>query len=522
MLPQLVARRAAEHPERIFLEHVDGTTTDYGTLHARAMTWAAAYRRAGVKAGDRVVTMMGARFEFYYSWLGLSWLRGIDTPVNTDYVGEMLAHVLSNSGAAVVVLEARFLDRFVALAPGLATLPRLVVLDSGSEALDVGPFTAVAIEQFLAGEAACPDELSGPQLWDAATVVYTSGTTGPSKGVIQPWNQLYHLAIEAFPAGTLGPDDSFYLPVVTYHMGAKAMPYLMALVDGVVVIRDRFSASEFLNDIDRHGCTVTVMVAFIAQLMAAAVSTSDDSRTSLRYALMAPIIPDVEAFSKRFGVKVCTAYGMTELAPVIGSNGWDVDNTNFASCGRLRPGYEARIVDQHDVEVPDGTVGELIVRSRDPWALNQGYLGAPEATVRAWRNGWFHTGDGFRRDVDGNYYFLDRLKDAIRRRGENISSFEVESIVMSHPEVVHAAAVAVPSEYSEDEVKIVVVRGADSQLTPPQLIDYLVPIMPRFMVPRYVEFVAALPTTPTDRIRKAVLRAAGVTATTWDREAGGQ
>lgn len=515
LFPEVLAASAAEDPDRVFLRHVNGDAVSYGGVFNAWRRWASAYAHHGVQPGDAVVTMMRMRFEFYYSWLGLAWLKAIETPLNTDYRGAMLTHALRSSRPRLVVVEARLLDQFEAIADDLDERPVLVVLDGTGDAAP--SYRTVPVDEFLRSAAPLTD-VGTPSVWDTATVVYTSGTTGPSKGVRLPWGQLHRLAMDGFPFEDLREDDCFYLPLVTYHIGAKAMPYLMAMCKGSVVIRERFSATEFLDDIATHRCTVTVMVAGIAQLMLAVPPKPDDAQTPLRYTLMAPVIANVEEFSRRFGVKVCAAYGMTELPPVIGSNGWDVTDANHASCGRLKPGYQARIVDEHDFEVPPGEIGELIVRSDEPWALNDGYVGMPEATARAWRTGWFHTGDAFRRDEEGNYYFVDRIKDAIRRRGENISSFEVESIVTTHPEVLHAAAVAVPSEIQEDEVKIVVVRKPESALTERELIEYLIPIMPRFMVPRYVEFVGELPKTPTDRVQKVLLREAGVTERTWDRE----
>jgi crotonobetaine/carnitine-CoA ligase len=253
-----------------------------------------------------------------------------------------------------------------------------------------------------------------------------------------------------------------------------------------------------------------------AQLLNAADRKPEDASTPLRHVLMSPLLADVEGFMKRFDLLVTTGYGMTEIGPVICATG-EVSNDNHRSCGRLTPGYEARLVDEHDCEVPAGELGELIVRSDQPWTLNLGYVGLPEESMKAWRNGWFHTGDVFRVDADGNFYFVDRLKDAIRRRGENISSFEVEAIVNSHPDIVESAAVAVPSDLGEDDVKVVVVRRPGSHINEPDLIEFLIPVMPRFMLPRYVEFVDTLPKTPTDRVQKVLLRNAGVTPQTWDR-----
>jgi crotonobetaine/carnitine-CoA ligase len=238
---------------------------------------------------------------------------------------------------------------------------------------------------------------------------------------------------------------------------------------------------------------------------------------------LVPLPPGVAEFERRFGVRVMTSYGMTEIGMPFVSDGSNL--ANDTSCGRLVPGwagYEVRIVDEHDQPLPPNEAGELVVRTREPWVLNRGYHGKPEATAAAWRNGWFHTGDAFVCDEDGNYYFFDRIKDAIRRRGENISSFEVEALVNEHPEVVESAAIAVPSEYSEDEVKVCVVRADGSTLTESQLIEFLVPRMPKFMVPRYVEFVEALPKTEgTMRTRKFELRTEPLNDATWDREAAG-
>jgi crotonobetaine/carnitine-CoA ligase len=519
LFPHVLDQRARDHPDRVFIEDTTGRRLTYRALHDAALRWAGAYRRLGVGPGDTVVTMLPMGFEFYYSWLGLAWLGSIEVPINTDYRGTMLIHALNNSGARVILTEARFLDRFTEIVGQLDTKATLVLVDA-DRSVTGHSMSVMAVEEFL-NDMAPAEELTGPDIWDIASILYTSGTTGPSKGVIVPWGQLHLLATLAYPMDEFGEEDCFYLPMVTYHVGAKSVPYLMALLNGRVVIRDRFSASEFLDDIARHGCTITAMVAAIAQLMSTPDPKPSDADTPLRYALMAPIPPNVDEFQRRFGIKVCTAYAMTELSPAIGSTGWNATNANHSSCGQVRTGFEVRIVDEHDMEVPIGDVGELIVRTEAPWMLNQGYFRMPDATVRAWRNGWFHTGDCFRRDANGNYYFLDRIKDAIRRRGENISSFEVEGIVNSHPDVVETAAVAVPSDLVEDEVKVVVVRRPGSGLTEEALIRYLIPIMPRFMVPRYVEFVEALPKTPTDRVQKVKLRDEGITAGTWDRERAG-
>jgi crotonobetaine/carnitine-CoA ligase len=237
---------------------------------------------------------------------------------------------------------------------------------------------------------------------------------------------------------------------------------------------------------------------------------------------MAPLGPSYRQFSERFGARICTVYNSTENGVPICS-GWNPADPR--TVGRLRtgyPGFEVRVVDGNDSEVPDGTPGECMVRSAVPWTMNAGYLNDPAATATAWRNGWFHTGDALMRRADGEYVFVDRLKDVIRRRGENISSYEVEADVRAHPAVLECAAVAVPAETSEDEILLFVVKRPEATLTESALCDELATRMTRFMVPRYVEFVERLPKTQaTERIVKAELRQRGVGARTWDRERQG-
>jgi crotonobetaine/carnitine-CoA ligase len=231
-----------------------------------------------------------------------------------------------------------------------------------------------------------------------------------------------------------------------------------------------------------------------------------------------PLGQSAKPFRERFGVDVYTLFNMTEICtPLISRANPAKDNM----CGRPRAGVEVRLVDQHDCIVEDGSVGQLILRTEAPWALNHGYNANPQATAEAWRNGWFHTGDLFFRDADGDYHFVDRLKDAIRRRGENISSYEIEVELLSHPAVREAAAIPVPSEFSEDEVLVVVAPTAGASIEPEDIIRHLQPRVAHHMIPRYIRILDELPKTPTAKVEKHVLRAEGITAETWDRERAG-
>ena len=520
VLPHLIAQHATDVPDRPAMLDVDGQQATYRELQDTYRTWSDALRRVGVQPGDTVVTMLPNSFLSYEVWLGVAWLGAIEVPVNNGYLGDMLRYLVHDSRAEVLVIAARFVDRLAEVAADLDRLHTVVVPDGEPG----GDLTALPFRVLTGAEALGPagpaDDLPGPDPWDTAALIYTSGTTGPSKGVLVPWVELHTFATMT-PEGMLGDGGGYYTVYPAFHVSGKSAIYMSARYRGHIVVRESFSLTEFWSDIRRHGIRAAGLVGPMAALLMLAEPQPDDADSPLESVYMGPLIPQVEEFKARFGVRVGTGFGMTEIGVPFGSPGFDLANST--SCGRLREGpphYDARIVDQHDLEVPVGQVGELVVRSGEPWAITPGYFHQPERTAEAWRNGWFHTGDAFRCDEDGNYYFVDRMKDAIRRRGENISSFEVEALVNQHPGVQECAAVAVPSELGEDEIKVLVVGAGGQPLDPSELIEFLEPRMPRFMLPRYVEVVPALPKTDaTFRTRKVELRDAGVTASTWDREA---
>jgi crotonobetaine/carnitine-CoA ligase len=517
LYPQLVAKRASETPDKVFLHDADGLTLTYGAFSHDGLRWADAYRRIGVQPGENVLVMVPGDIDFFRSSLGLSWLRAVEVPINTDYRGAMLRHAVTLTAPKTLVADARFLDRFAEVAADLPSVETMIVWGDGGTATSL-PWRTVPMHDFLAPASPATD-LAGPEPWDVAAIFFTSGTTGPSKGVVQPWGHTRRQSQNFIPIEDLGPDDVFYTPFVAiYHIGSKVLPYLCAMIGGKLAFRTQFSPLTFWTDVQATGATTTALVGALVPMV---FSQDAPKQTTLRNVILAPAPPNVDEYKARFGIRVGAAYSMTEISNPVASDGWSVDNGNHASCGRLKPGFDVRIVDEHDYEVPVGEVGEMIVRSDEPWTMNLGYYGMPEATAHAWRNGWFHTGDGFKIDPDGNYYFVDRVKDCIRRRAENISSFEVEGLVNTHADVIESAAIPVPSELVEDEVMVLVVRKPGSELTHEALVAHCIATMPRFMVPRYVEFVDELPKTPTQRVKKRELRERGVTKATWDRAAAG-
>jgi crotonobetaine/carnitine-CoA ligase len=516
VLPHLLAKRPALAPA---LQDVRGPALSAGEVREGLLRWAGMLRALGVRAGDTVLNLQPHRLDGYLSWLGIAWLRAIEVPVNTAYRARMLRYLVENSRAHVLIVAECFLERLAEVA-GEIEGPRVVVVPDASGPLPRLPFEVLDGRALLA--AARPaDDLPGPDPLDVSSLIYTSGTTGPSKGVPVTWASL-HQIVGILPPDVVPEGQSYYSVYSGFHIAGKAAFYAAQVLERRLVFRDVFSATHYWDDVRAHDVAFGGLVGGMASLLLAQPEKPDDARSPMRGVIMAPLIPELDRFRRRFGVRVCTGYGMTEIAYPFAS-GWEL--ANATSCGRLRegyPGYQVRVVDDQDRDVGPDRIGELVVRTEAPGIILTGYFGMPEKSAELWRGGWFHTGDGFRRDAEGNYYFADRIKDAIRRRGENISSFEVEAAVNEHPAVLESAALGVPSEHSEDEVKVVVVLRPGASLEPAELIAFLAPRMPRFMVPRYVEIADALPKTEaTQRTRKHELRANALNARTWDREAAG-
>ena len=517
----IVDRVAAERPEAPFLHAIGEGSRSWGELQAAGWSWAARFAALGVRHGTVIATLAEAGLDSVSAWLGLARIGGVEAAINTEFRGRILAYALNTCGARLVLVQSPFLPLLEGVAADLTAADTFVLLDGEWPAASALRGTRLRLADVPADRAALQPHLRAPEWHDIACVTYTSGTTGPSKAVRLPWAQLHSICTATYPFADLGPHDVLYSLSPNAHFGSKSQPYLAALCGGQVVMRKRFSATEFWDEVARYRVTTTAVIGPMADVLTKSPN-APGRETSLRNIFMAPVLPEYPAFNARFGTRVCTVYNSTEGGVAICS-GWDPPN--WRSCGRLRegyPGFEVRIVDEHDREVPDGTVGEAIVRSAVPWTLNAGYLHDDAATAHAWRNGWFHTGDGMKRLPDGDYVFVDRIKDAIRRRGENISSFEVETDVLANPEVLECAAVAVPADVAEDEILLFVVAKPGSGLTAEALLRELIPRTSRFMVPRYVEFLDALPRTDaTRRVKKAELRARGVGAGTFDRVKAG-
>jgi crotonobetaine/carnitine-CoA ligase len=519
-LVKTLVEQSQERPDAIYVMDLDSRELTYAETVEQARVWAAAYRRLGVERGDHVVTFQYNTIDSLLGWIGLAWLGAVEAPINSDYRGSLLAHALNLTRASVLTLKSEFVDRVLEVAESLEHLKTIVVIDG--QALASDRFRIVGRDAFLEGVAPAQD-LVLPKPWDIMAVLFTSGTTGPSKAVRLPWAQIHAMTLGSYVVDDLGPDDVIYTPGPTYHVGGKTFPYLAALCGGRHVMRPFISRTAQGEEYLKFGITTGAVVhAWMEE-----PERPDDADRPLRNLLTPYRDPLAEAFASRFGCRRFGCFNMTEISCPITFGAWDAvvyDDAGRMSCGVLRDGYEARVVDENDQPVPPRTPGELIIRADTPWVLNAGYLNDPAATAEAWRNGWFHTGDAFLCDENGQYFFLDRLKDCIRRHNENISSFEVEAYVMEHPKVARAAAVAVKKSdraAADEEIKIVVEPLPGETVEPEELIRWMIPRVPRFMIPRYVEVMEILPLTPTQKVQKKLLRESGAGPHTWDREAAG-
>jgi crotonobetaine/carnitine-CoA ligase len=516
LLPNAVAKWAKATPDTVALEIVGGRRLTYAELHEVGLRWAAALREVGVGPGDHVATMVSPELTAHFAMLGVGWLGAVEVPLNTAYLGQTLHYALELTDATTVVCSAEFADRIAAVAGDLPELKTVVVVDGDAP---TGAFSCRVVDgDALLARTDPAQGLPGPEYHQISTLLLTSGTTGPSKAVVVPWAGVFQMW-SWVPIDALAPGEGLFIAMPLFHNSGRSGFNNCMVRGGRYVTRAKFSGTSFWDDVRATDCVLAALVGPMTHLLYSAPPRPDDADNPLRAVVLGPMIPEMADFERRFGVKVATCYGQTEIGAPL-ATGWD--HGPWAGCGKPRTDYpwtECEIVNELDEPLPVGEVGELVVRTREPWALNAGYYKMPEATAAAWRNGWFHTGDAFRRDEEGWFYFVDRMRDTIRRRGENISSFEVENAVLEFPDVVECAAVGIRTPLGDDEVMAAVIVRDPSTFDPAALVEFLSRRIATFMVPRYVEVMDDFPrNSTTGRVRKHELRARGVTERTWDRE----
>jgi carnitine-CoA ligase len=531
VLAEVLKRRAAEHPDRDYLKFADAPWVSYGEINARSNRIANALIARGVAPGESVSVMLPNCEEFIPVWFGILKAGAVMSSINTAYKGDFLSWTINLVESRLLVISDEYLDRLDLIKAELPVLERVVVWGSGKPE---GPEPALAHEPLDALMAAPDSEPEGiAYSWtDDARIMFTSGTTGRSKGVIKQNAADYFSArglLEVVSA-TAGKsveslsEDTFFSCLPLFHSNAQVLSGYPALVaGGRVAYVERFSSSRFWQQVIDAEATIFNSIGAVSYFIWNIPPSELDRAHKVHTCFAAPAPRDIyNEFQERFGVKFIEGYGLTETGMAT-----YMDPTRPGvpgSMGKANPGYEVTIVEPGtDRPLPPDTPGEIVVDMKIPNIVMRAYYGMPEKTAEDFRNLKLHTGDLGRMDADGYFYFMDRVKDYIRRRGENVSSMEVEKQVSDHPGIKEAAAIGVKAgegASSEDEIMVVCIPEGDAP-DPAELTHWLAERIPYFMVPRYIRFVKVLPKTPTERVQKVKLREEGITPDTFDREAAG-
>ncbi len=512
-LATLAQRQAERYGDRL-LALVNDEPVTYADLADKSARFAAGLQALGIQPGDRVAVMMPARPEFLFAWFGILAAGAIEVPIHDAARGPGIAYILETTGVRAFVVDEEHVDHVAEQIGDVATLEQVIVTGPQPELAK----PVVDFAELLGHEPAEPVERKAG---DPASILFTGGTTGPPKGVVLPHNHNLNLARGVSDTVGYTEDDVLYSVFPLFHANAKYMTVLAAMLAGAkCVIHKRFSASRFWDICAEHGVTAFNGQGEMLRILLKQPERDSDRTNSVRVVVGAAAATDlVVEFEQRFGLAVLDAYGMTETGPTI-MVPWDKRRPGAA--GLPTPWYEVRLVDADDNDVPVGETGEIAVRPRQPFVMMERYWGNDAATLASMGNLWFHTGDNAYQDEDGFFWFVARGTDSIRRRGENVSAWEVERVLADHDELLEAAAYGVPAEIGGQEVMVAVVRRPESEITAEQLLDFCTGKMPHFAVPRYVRFMDALPRSHAQRVLKQELKADGADAAgVWDREAVG-
>lgn len=516
----LLRSRAVAAPTKPLLLTRQQTFT-YSQIDELTDRAARGFAALGCRKGDNVCLMAGNHAEFIVSWFGCARAGLVQVPVNTAYKGDFLSYIIEHCQAAVLVLDAGFIAQLQTALPALKNLRHLVFTQDTvpSEAASLGVPNCIGWSELLKiGQA--DSQFPEMHSWDLATIMYTSGTTGRSKGVMTPHLHNLTQGLEASHALRITSNDVLYTCMPLFHGNAQWATVMNALNAGATVaLGERFSASRFWDDIRDFGATEFNAIGSMLYMLHAQPPSPNDREHHVRVVFAAPAPIEIfYKFEHRFGLRLLEGFGLTETKNIAYN---PYDERRPGSFGKPTATSILTILDSNGQDLPPGVVGEIAYRPKAPNILCRGYFRDAEATLRAMSDLWWHTGDLGYRDEDGYFYFVDRQKDAVRRRGENISSYEVERVIFLHPAVLDVAAIAIPSDVVEDDLMIVVVLREGQMLDPKTLFEHCDRNMPSFMVPRYIRFVDDLPRTPNDKVRKVELRNAGVTPDTWDSVAAG-
>ncbi|MES2264345.1 MAG: ATP-dependent acyl-CoA ligase [Pseudomonadota bacterium] len=511
-------RAVAAHPERVLLDF-SGALYTYADVDRLSTRMAHAFAALGVQSGQTVVSIIDNNIDAVVCWLAINKLRAVSVPLNTALRGEFLRHQIADAGAALVLCEADYVERIAQVASGLPDVKQ--VLHRGAALDSAGCAIALAPLDLHRGADDTPIETK-PEPGELACLIYTSGTTGPSKGCMLSYNFMCNLARLQLRAGPANANDVTITPLPLFHLNALSVGIISNILVGArVAIVPRFSVSNFWPEVERSGATIASILGSMGNLLAQADDSDAMKRCigQIHTVRGNPFTEETKAiWRQRFGARQVggNGYGLTEACVVTSLPGGEYAAPG--SSGKRIPDFDVRIFDENDRELPPGVAGEIVVRPLRPHIMFEGYWRRPADTQKIMRNMWLHTGDIGKFDEDGFFYFVDRKKDYLRRRGENISSFEMETAFSAHPDLAEVAVHAVPSDKGEDDVKVTAILRPGATLTAEALFQWSTGAVPYYALPRYIEFRTTLPKNPQGRVLKYELRDEGKTATTWDLE----
>ncbi|MCL5960774.1 MAG: AMP-binding protein [Chloroflexi bacterium] len=518
-LPYILEDKARTAGSKVFVRYKDEAVT-YEELNKRSNQIAnTLIKEINVNKGDKIAVMLPNCADYVVVQFGIAKSGGVQVPVSTQSTGDMLAHMLNISGAEILIIDSQFLHLLLPIRNKLEYLKKIIIYPQrDGEGPKIGrEYEAISYEDLFKGETSSPQIVVSRS--DPVDIFFTSGTTGVSKGVVLPHNHHYHFGAVIAQWARMGGEDCFYICLPFYHGVTQYMSVMPAmLAEGSIAIVERFSASKYWDDLRKYNATVSWAVYTMPSVLMKQPEMEDDGDNPMRVLCTIGIAPDlVEPFEKRFGVKVLDMYGSTEQEAIAFT---PYEEKRYGAVGPVNDKhFDVRIFDANDEELPPGEIGEIVSRPKEPYTQMMEYCNMPRETLRMFRNLWLHSGDlGYIKD--SWLYFIGRDKDAIRRRGENISSFEVERLVLHSDAVEECAAIPVSTELGEDDIKVVVVPKAGHSVAPQQLLAFCKNSMAKYMVPRYIEVRERLPKTPTEKIEKVRLKEEGVTLDTWDAEEG--
>ncbi|MBK8739139.1 MAG: AMP-binding protein [Betaproteobacteria bacterium] len=532
-LDLVLQEQALRAGEKTFVTYLaDDSRITYRALDDRTARIASGMLAAGLAPRSHVAVLMNNCPEQLLALWGIGRAGMVAVAVNTAAKGELLGYFLGHSDSVALVVEEALLARFADI---LAACPRIRHVfivrvartpASADPAASAAALAAagVAVHEFAELlDATAREPAQPPRYSDLSMLMYTSGTTGRSKAIMFTHAHLVYWGSEVARQQDYVADDVAYVFLPIFHGNALLSATLPALIAGAsIALAPRFSMRSFWSDVRRSGATIFNGLGPVANYLWDAAPSPDDRNHCVNRCHLVPVPEFAAAFQERFGVRITSAFGLTDYC-----RGTSYDSRcspeKLGSAGLPIPGVDVRIVDGDDIEASAGAQGEIVLRNNHPWGASLGYYKDPEATLQSRRNLWFHTGDRGSFDGDGYLWYADRIKDSIRRRGENISAFEVEAVIRAHPAVLEAAVFPVSAEDSEDEVAVAIVLQTGADFSPRQLIEHCSANLAHFMVPRYIDFAQSLPMTPSQKVEKYKLRQRAEENLTvlWDREREG-